>query len=97
MGFFSSIAAICTKAVSVAAKGRHQSLRRSSQCGWQGGWLWLPKRKSSWKTRQGETRVKPNVEQFRVYVKLAANYAPLPWMKGALLAVDKGIDALFCL
>ena len=96
MGFFSSIASFASKAVSVVAKVATKAYEAAKQVvGKAVGFLATKAEKLVENVKETWARVKPNVEQFRVYVKLAANYAPLPWMKGALLAVDKGIDALF--
>ena len=41
-------------------------------------------------------RMKPYVEQFRTFIQIAAKAAlPFPWIHSVLMAVDKGIGALF--
>jgi len=45
--------------------------------------------KKTWK------RVKPYVEKLHECIKVAAKYAPFPWLKMALTTLDKGLEALF--
>ena len=78
MGFFSSIASFASKAVSVVAKVATKAYEAAKQVvGKAVGFLATKAEKLVENVKETWARVKPNVEQFRVYVKLAANFAPL--------------------
>ena len=96
MGFFSSIGSFASKAASAVVSAAKKTYEVAKQAvGKAVGFLATKAEKLVEDIKETWVRMKPNVEKFRGYLKLAANYAPFPWMKVALMAVDKGIDALF--
>ena len=96
MGFFSSIGSFVSKAVSTVASVAKKTFETAKQVVGQAV-EFLATRAEELVEDVKETwaRVKPYVEKFRHYVKLAASHVPIPWMKVALTTVDKGLEALF--
>lgn len=100
MGFLGSVTSFVSSAVSSVASVASRVVSSAYQTakkvvGATIGFLATKAEKLVESVKKTWTRVKPYVEQFRGYIKIAADYVPFPWLKAALFAVDKGIDALF--
>ena len=100
MGFWDSVTSFVSSAVSSVASVASRVVSSAYQTakkvvGATIGFLATKAEKLVESVKKTWTRVKPYVEQFRGYIKIAADYVPFPWLKAALFAVDKGIDALF--
>lgn len=96
MGFFSAIGSFVSRAASAVVSVAKKTYEVAKQVvGKAVEFLATKAEKLVENVKETWARMKPNVEQFRVYIGLAAKHAPLPWMKGVLMAVDKGIGALF--
>ena len=78
MGFFSSIASFASKAVSVVAKVATKAYEAAKQVvGKAVGFLATKAEKSGGNVKENRGGVKAKVNAFRVFVKSAANFAPL--------------------
>jgi len=95
MGFFSSIgSAVSSVARGVAKAGRAVFERAREMAGKAIGWMaekaegFVDGAKNVWKA------VKPYVEHIRVALKAAAVAVSIPWVKAALIGLEKGLGAL---
>lgn len=96
MGFFRSIGSFISKAASTATNIVHKTFETAKQVVGNAVEFLATKAEKIVETiKETWKQVKPYVEKFRSYVSLAAQYAPFPWMKVALTAIDKGLEALF--
>lgn len=96
MGFFSRIGSFVSRATSAVFSAVKKTYETAKQVVGKAVEFLATKAESLVETVKNTwARMKPYVEKFRDYVKLAANYVPIPWMRAALMAVDKGLDALF--
>ena len=95
MGFFSSIgSAVSSVARGVAKAGRAVFERAREMAGKAIGWMaekaegFVDGAKNVWKA------VKPYVEHIRVALKAAAVAVSIPWVKAALIGLEKSLGAL---
>lgn len=96
MGFWSSVGSFVSSAASTVTKVASKAYQTAKKVvGEAVGFLATKAEKLVESIKETWVHVKPYVEQFRGYIKLAANYVPFPWMKAALFTVDKCIEALF--
>ncbi|WP_409420822.1 hypothetical protein ABHF91_13700 [Pseudaeromonas sp. ZJS20] len=91
MGFFSSVSSFVSSAASTISNGLSKA---KEMAGKAIGWVaekaegFVDGVKKVWQT------VKPFVAQIQTGIRLAADAVPWPWLKTALLALDKGITVL---
>jgi hypothetical protein len=92
MGFFS----FCRSVGSAISRGASALYNKAKEVAGQAiGWMaekaegFVQSTKAAWQV------VKPYVKKAQEFIRAAAAVAPLPWLKSALLALDRGITALF--
>ena len=95
MGFWSSVGSFCSSVGSAVSRGASALYNKAKEIAGQAiGWMaekaegFVQSTKAAWQV------VKPFVQKAQVFIRAAAAAAPLPWLKSALLALDKGITAL---
>lgn len=95
MGFFGSICSSVSRLVSSAASTISNGLSKAKEMAGKAiGWMaekaegFVDGVKTVWQT------VKPFVAKIQTGLRLAAEAVPWPWLKTALLALDKGITVL---
>lgn len=96
MGFWSRVGNFCSSVGSSITRTASAVFNKAKEVAGKAiGWIaekaegFVSTVKNVWQT------VKPYVEKAQAFIKAAANAAPYPWLKTALLALDKGITALF--
>ncbi|HHQ4672591.1 TPA: hypothetical protein ACSP2K_004120, partial [Aeromonas veronii] len=92
MGFFS----FCRSVGSAISRGASALYNKAKEVAGEAiGWMaekaegFVQSAKAAWQV------VKPYVQKAQEFIRAAAAEAPLPWLKSALLALDRGITALF--
>ncbi|HGY5997726.1 TPA: hypothetical protein ACNV5A_004373, partial [Aeromonas hydrophila] len=92
MGFFS----FCRSVGSAISRGASALYNKAKEVAGEAiGWMaekaegFVQSTKAAWQV------VKPYVQKAQEFIRAAAAVAPLPWLKSALLALDRGITALF--
>ncbi|WP_429109661.1 hypothetical protein [Aeromonas media] len=92
MGFFS----FCRSVGSAISRGASALYNKAKEVAGEAiGWMaekaegFVQSTKAAWQV------VKPYVQKTQEFIRAAAAEAPLPWLKSALLALDRGITALF--
>ncbi|MDH5859192.1 hypothetical protein [Lampropedia aestuarii] len=92
MGFFSFIAKAAKavkSTVSTIYKKAKEVVSKAVEVLATKGEQLIESVKDTWK------RMKPFVEKGRSFLQMGAAAAPIPWLKGALIAADKAVGALF--
>ncbi|MFM5128632.1 hypothetical protein ACET92_20785 [Aeromonas veronii] len=92
MGLFS----FCRSVGSAISRGASALYNKAKEVAGEAiGWMaekaegFVQSTKAAWQV------VKPYVQKAQEFIRAAAAVAPLPWLKSALLALDRGITALF--
>lgn len=96
MGFWSRVGNFCSSVGSSITRTASAVFNKAKEVAGKAiGWMaekaegFVSTVKNVWQT------VKPYVAKAQAFIKAAANAAPYLWLKTALLALDKGITALF--
>lgn len=96
MGFWSSVGDFCSSVGSAISRTASTVFNKAKEVAGKAiGWMaekaegFVTTVKNVWQT------VKPYVAKAQELINIAAKAAPYPWLKTALLALDKGITALF--